>query len=259
MMKFLHFPRILFVPIFLLSTLSSFSLKKTITIGITYDMQFAMDSIVRQFVEDNQHIRVSIEMATNNELYFKARDYDVVIFSELDYAKILAIKNVIEKDYIPLGYGHVAFLANIHKIDAGKNDVKSILLYEDITSLTIPKRAISTYGLMSQEYLNNIHADTYLADKIKLRDTDVIIGLIKKGKADFAIVPYSLCFSEMFHINNIFIPLPTNDYTPNLVVATVIKNKKRVEYARTFVKYLKTPSINAIFKYFGYTENPEFL
>ncbi|MGL6022914.1 MAG: molybdate ABC transporter substrate-binding protein [Chitinophagaceae bacterium] len=260
MMKIVHSPKIVWIAFFLLSAFFSYAIvQKTIVIGITYDLQFAIDSVVQQFVEDNPNIKVRIERATNNELYFQAKDFDVVIFSELDYAKILAIKNVVEKDFIPIGYGHVALLANLKKMDAGKNDVKGILLYDEINSLTIPKKAISTYGKMAIEYLNHIRATEYLGDKIKLRDTDIIIGLIAKGKLDFAIIPYSLCFSKKFSSNNVFIPLPTNDYTPNLVVATVIKHKKNIDEAHLFVHYLKIPSVNAIFKYFGYTENPQFL
>jgi len=225
--------------------------KETLKIACAANMQFAMDSIVDLF-EDEQGIVCETTYGSSGMLTAQIENgapYDLFFSANAAYPDHLYD---LEKGEQPFNYAKGRLLFVYPKIKQYQS-VERAMMDESIQRIGLADNRTAPYGMAADAFLEAKNLKTNRLDKLVVGES---IGQVNQyivtGAVDVAFTSYAF---KIKHGDDYgYIEVDQSFFDPILQNAMVITNQEGVssEAAKKMVDYIQSSKIKAVLNYFGY-------
>jgi molybdate transport system substrate-binding protein len=242
---------IIFISLFL----NTFLFSKSITIAVSANVSYAIDSLIQEFNKQYPNIKVHTTTSSSGKLTAQivyGAPFDIFMSANMKYPNTLYDKNLaITK---PKVYAK-GTLALFSKSKRDFSNYKDIFTNTNIKKIAISNFKIAPYGIAGKEFLTNINLYEKLKAKFVYGDSVSQTVSYSVRVCDVGLIATSALYSSkmsMYKQNENWIKLNSKLYNPikqGIVILKYAKNNKNV---RLFYDFILSEKAKDIFKQFGY-------
>jgi molybdate transport system substrate-binding protein len=242
---------IIFISLFL----NTFLFSKSITIAVSANVSYAIDSLIQEFNKQYPNIKVHTTTSSSGKLTAQivyGAPFDIFMSANMKYPNTLYDKNLaITK---PKVYAK-GTLALFSKTKRDFSNYKDILTNTNIKKIAISNFKIAPYGIAGKEFLTNINLYEKLKPKFVYGDSVSQTVSYSVRVCDVGLIATSALYSSkmsMYKQNENWIKLNSKLYNPIKQGIVILKYAKNNKNARLFYDFILSEKAKDIFKQFGY-------
>lgn len=228
---------------------------QSITVAAAADLQFAMQDVATAFQKKTGKEVKMIYGSSGN--FFQQLEngapFDMFFSANLDYAKRLQAAGLNEPgSYYEYARGKiVVWVPKDSKLDL-KAGLKG-LLNSAVGKIAIANPQHAPYGQAAVAALEKEGIYDQVKDKLVLGENiSQTASFVMSGSADAGIVALSLALSPNMKDKGRYVEIPAGEYSPIEQACVILGSSKNKETAKEFLSYIKTPTVAATLKRYGF-------
>jgi len=230
-------------------------LAQEITAAAAADLQFAMQDVAGGFQKQTGK-SVKLIFGSSGSFFQQLQNgapFDMFFSANLDYPKKLEAAGLTEPgSYYEYARGRIV----IWVLKDSKLDLTSgvkVLLNPSIKKIAVANPQHAPYGQAAVAAMQKEGIYEKVKDKFVLGENiSQTASFVVSGSADMGIVALSLALSPNMKDKGRYVEIPAADYPPIEQACVILNSSKNKETAKQFLSFIKTASVAATLKRYGF-------
>jgi molybdate transport system substrate-binding protein len=224
-----------------------------VLVAAAADLQYAMDSLIHAFTQDNSGASVKATYGSSGNFFAQIANgapFDLFFSADMDYPRKLVEQNLAIGPVKPYAVGQIVLWSK--KIDPAGEKMNT-LLNSAIGKVAIANPAHAPYGKRARESLLYYNLYDRVKDRLVLGENiSQTAQYAATGAADIGIIALSLARSPaMQREGGKFWLIPAGSHKPLQQGYILLQHAKNNETAKQFDDFLSTAKAVSILNYFG--------
>jgi molybdate transport system substrate-binding protein len=234
----------------------SYGQSDKLLIAAASDLQFALDSIVKNF-RTRQTGKIDLIFGSSGKLFEQISSgapFDVYFSADMDYPKALEEKGLTASSIYTYGVGRLVLWSK--KTDPDQEGIQS-LLAPSVRKIAVANPRHAPYGRKAVEALTFYKIHDRIKNKLVYgENVSQTAQFATSGAADMALIALSLAISpNMQRENGQYYLIPEESHQQLAQGAVITRYGRENKLAVVFMDYVKSEAATAVFSHFGFTRN----
>lgn len=226
--------------------------EETLKIATAANMQYVMDSLVKNFTEESGiHCQLIISSSGKlcNQLLYGAL-YDVFVSADTFYPGKLSEAGMVRGNLEVYAYGKLV-LWSMHARDGFNTDT---LISSSLSHIAMANPEIAPYGRAAKEVLESLGISEKVAPKLVYGESiSTVNQLIYSGAADLGFTSKSTVLSPQVRGLGSYVDIDTVLYQPLAQALVLLKNSNMPLKAEKFRRFMLSEKAAKILEGYGYS------
>jgi molybdate transport system substrate-binding protein len=226
-----------------------------ITVAAAADLQFVMQHIAARFQKETGNTVKPIYGSSGNffQQIQNGAPFDMFFSANLDYPRKLEAGGLTEPGtFYQYAIGKIViWVPNDSTLDVSSG--LQSLLNPAVKKIAIANPQHAPYGQAAVAAMKKENIYDKVADKFVLGENiSEAASFVVSRSADAGIVALSLALSPNMKGKGRYADIPVADYPPIEQACVILKSSTQKDVARAFLKFIKTPTVAALFRTYGF-------
>lgn len=236
----------------------SYAQSDRLLIAAASDLQFALDSIVKNFQSEREG-KIDIVFGSSGKLFEQISNgapFEVFFSADMDYPKALEAKGLTSSQIYTYGVGRLVLWSK--KIDPSEKGIQSLLL-PSLRKIAVANPRHAPYGRKAMETLDFYKIHKSIESKLVYgENVSQTAQFVTSGAADMGLIALSLALSpNMQREKGKYFLIPMESHQPLTQGAVITQRGKHNKLAVAFMDFIKSDAAGSVLSRHGFTRPTE--